>query len=387
MLYRLFSLLHNRCFYNIYPLRSKNMRYLLIIVLVLSVVVQADWSATSNLDKPYTGNRGSEFLKISTVGSFFNACNIYEVIGFITGRDNSASTYSKIGIHENWGWKVTATLGKSSYFDGVTQEGKDLKNRLLKYYNQNTASAEVFTNLINTNSGIISTFGNLPQDDYFANTIREIDETKERRVVDLYLGRNTTVEGEWSYSKDILDLTFGSGERYRIHAYADTTPIVLDLDGDGKLEASNGEWLPHKYNQDHSKLVNFDINGDGFDELVEWVGPNDGLLITYTPGEEVSGKNLFGNALGFTDGFERLKSFDTNNDLKLTGEELANIKEWRDANQNAKVDAGEILSLEELGITELCVLHSDMKSYFIQNGKRQVMWDWHPNFFMVKKTK
>ena len=164
-------------------------------------------------------------------------------------------------------------------------------------------------------------------------------------------------------------------------------PIVLDLDGDGELEASKGNYLPHSLCIPESELVPFDINADGFDELVEWVGVNDGLLVYNIENNEVSGKNLFGDATGFKNGFEQLATLDTNKDGALTGEELAGLSVWQDKNRNAKIDAGEILSLESLGITKLNVEAIELTATFERNGKYYKMWDWYPVTIMVKKTK
>jgi len=163
-----------------------------------------------------------------------------------------------------------------------------------------------------------------------------------------------------------------------------TSPIVLDMNGDGELEASNGQWKPHDYS--NSPIVEFDINGDGFDELIEWVGKNDGLLIIYREGEEVNGKNLFGEASGFVDGYENLSAYDQNNDSVLNGEEIKNFSVWQDKNSNAKVDKGEVKSVTELGITEFGVTHKGLVSSFKQNNQTKTMWDWYPCVFRVKRT-
>jgi hypothetical protein len=163
-----------------------------------------------------------------------------------------------------------------------------------------------------------------------------------------------------------------------------TSPIVLDMDGDKVLEASAGQWQPHDYT--NSRVVEFDLNGDGFTEFIEWVGPNDGLLIIYREGEEVTGKNLFGDAAGFLDGYENLSAYDMNNDRILNGDEIKNFSVWQDKNSNAKVDKGEVKSLEELGITEISVTHKGLVSSFKQNGQSKTMWDWYPCVFRVKRT-
>jgi hypothetical protein len=178
-----------------------------------------------------------------------------------------------------------------------------------------------------------------------------------------------------------------SARKYVIYAYDTTTPIVLDMDGDGKLEASKGNYLPHDLCIPMEEMVAFDINGDNFEELVEWIGPNDGLLVLPVQGEEVSGKHLFGSAKGFQNGFQCLSTLDANNDDVISGEELAGLCVWQDANRNGKVDAGEMNSVQSLGITKLNVKAIELTATFERNGKYYMMWDWCPSVIMVKKAK
>jgi hypothetical protein len=173
-----------------------------------------------------------------------------------------------------------------------------------------------------------------------------------------------------------------SGREYVLQDYVYRSPIVLDLDGDGKLEASNGQWRPHTY--DNAKIVEFDMNGDDFIDLTEWVGPNDGLLLTYN-GKEVNGTNLFGDIDGYEDGYKKLATLDANGDQCISGDELATLSVWQDKNGNARVDAGEITRVTDLGITAIHTRHHQKVSYFEQNGKKRTMWDWYPCFINKEK--
>jgi hypothetical protein len=198
-----------------------------------------------------------------------------------------------------------------------------------------------------------------------------------------YLGRFSG--GTGSHSLPVLSVSVGS-TTYQLNETWCYTPIVLDMDGDGKLEASKGNYKPHPYTG--VKLVPFDLNGDNFDDMVEWVGANDGLLLQYTPGEKVNGTHLFGNAGGWCHGFEKLGTLDKNQDGMLKDEELATLSVWQDRNSNGLVDAGEVRSVKELGITMIKVTHSeDMVSSFEQNGATKKMWDWYPTAFKANKTK
>lgn len=175
-----------------------------------------------------------------------------------------------------------------------------------------------------------------------------------------------------------------NGREYTLQETIYTSPIILDLNGDNKLEASKGEWLPHQYN--NSKVVEFDMDGDGFMDLCEWVGPNDGILLVYKAGEDVTANNLFGTTGGFYHGYEKLSLLDQDNDGKLTGDELVTLSVWQDKNVNGKVDAGEISAVQELGITSINLKHNaELVSSFEQNGATKKVWDWYPNVFRVKR--
>jgi hypothetical protein len=186
-------------------------------------------------------------------------------------------------------------------------------------------------------------------------------------------------------TKQCGEITMG-GNKYVLKHHVYTSPIVLDMDGNGKIEASAGKWLPHKY--ENGRIVEFDINGDGFGDLVEWVGPNDGLLMVYKEGKEVNGMDLFGEAGGWVHGYEKLQVYDTDTNKVLEGEELAQLSVWQDKNGNAKVDSGEVTSVKELGITSISIDHDkNMVASFVQNDTTKTVWDWYPCVFDVKKTK
>ncbi|HPZ06663.1 MAG TPA: hypothetical protein PL110_01000 [Candidatus Eremiobacteraeota bacterium] len=173
---------------------------------------------------------------------------------------------------------------------------------------------------------------------------------------------------------------------YKCSSIGWSSPIVLDLNGDGKLDASGGNWLPHNGFVDGVKTVRFDIDGDGFEDIVEWVSANDGLLIM--PGEEniVDGTSFFGNNDGYNDGYEKLASFDTNKDGVLSGSELNGMKVWIDENGDGKAAKSELKSLSSLGITEISTTATGFKSSFVQNGQRKYSWDWWPTYMSIEKV-
>lgn len=166
-----------------------------------------------------------------------------------------------------------------------------------------------------------------------------------------------------------------------------TSPIVLDMDGDGNLEASQGQWLPGHDFKEGTIVKEFDINGDGFLEMVEWVGPNDGLLIRYDENADLNANQLYGTAGGWGHGFEKMRYEDLNKDGVLSGSELEGLSIWQDKNSNALLDEGELTSVQELGITEIKTSHTKLKSSFVRNGESYTSWDWHPLTFNVRRVK
>ena len=171
-----------------------------------------------------------------------------------------------------------------------------------------------------------------------------------------------------------------SGELY-------SSPIVLDLSGTGKLMASDGHWLPHpkSFYKDHR--VMFDFFGNGFPVAMEWVGETDGLLVRPKADGSVDGTCLFGTATGYANGYEQMATLDANMDGKVSGKELAGLSVWQDKNGDGKCDAGELQTVQQLGITDFSLKHSQFKSSFTMKGKTQAMYDWWPTMFEIKKNK
>lgn len=114
--------------------------------------------------------------------------------------------------------------------------------------------------------------------------------------------------------------------------------------------------------------VNFDLDGDGANELWPWVKPSTGILVWNEKGkgEITSGRQMFGSVtwwLFFNDGYHALDCLDDNRDGSLSGEELSGISVWFDTNSNGKSEKDEIKSLDELGIISIST-----KSTSTENG-------------------
>ncbi|MEQ6342247.1 MAG: calcium-binding protein [Gammaproteobacteria bacterium] len=131
-------------------------------------------------------------------------------------------------------------------------------------------------------------------------------------------------------------------------------PLALDLDGDGiETVAENGY-----------QGVLFDHNGDGVKTATGWVGADDGLLVWDRNGNGMidNGAELFGdNTLQSTStaasGFNALRDLNTNGDGRIDAADaqFANLRVWRDLNQDGASQANELFTLGTFGITSLDV--------------------------------
>ncbi|MCA9795279.1 MAG: hypothetical protein KC910_25900 [Candidatus Eremiobacteraeota bacterium] len=194
----------------------------------------------------------------------------------------------------------------------------------------------------------------------------------------------TDTETTTQHYTDITTNNLQQTSTYQVVVNKCISPIVLDLDGDGKLEASNGDWMPHStvYKK---HLAFFDLRGNGFPMLTEWVGPNDGLLCRPMADGRIDGTCLFGTSTGYEDGYEALAMLDSSNDGQLSGDELAGLMVWQDKNGNAYPDQGEVTSVQDLGITSLALNHKEFVGRFTRNGDNYKMFDWWPTAAELNK--
>ena len=164
--------------------------------------------------------------------------------------------------------------------------------------------------------------------------------------------------------------------------YKTHSPVALDLNRSGAIETTGSSTAKVRHSGAVGKTVSFDINGDGAREKIEWLSGNgDGLLVDDRDGgaaKSMNGNRLFGDANGqYSSGYEKLAKLDANGDGSLAGAELSGLKVWQD-NGDAKVQAGEMKSLAEVGVDQISTQRNDvanangetlMQSVAQQNGQ------------------
>ena len=129
------------------------------------------------------------------------------------------------------------------------------------------------------------------------------------------------------------------------------SPLILDLDGDGVETIGK------------SAGIHFDHDANRFSETTGWVGKDDGLLVWDRDGngEIDDGGELFGNKTKLADGnnaangFAALTELDSNHDgvIDASDAEFGRLRVWKDADSNAIVSDGELLSLEAVGVKSI----------------------------------
>jgi hypothetical protein len=139
----------------------------------------------------------------------------------------------------------------------------------------------------------------------------------------------------------------------KVSVVGSSTPIVLDLNGDGIRTTS---W---------SDGVKFDLLANGQAIQTAWVNPEDGLLVRDRNGDGVvnDGRELFGsasllaNGAVASDGFAALNEMDTNQDgwINQDDETFGQLRIWIDTNQNGVTDGNELKTLGDLNIQQLSV--------------------------------
>jgi hypothetical protein len=179
---------------------------------------------------------------------------------------------------------------------------------------------------------------------------------KEKGLTELGVGRQTLTGEVASYLVPLLDAEKDKREIETLKDHIATlgklpypvTPIAVPL-ADGPtaadLEAPDAR-------------VTFDVDGSGLGREWSWITPNAAWLVSdpRRDGRIDSGRQLFGNVtfwMFWNNGYAPLAALDDNGDGILTGNELAGLALWRDANGNGVAEPAEVKPLSVYGIVAL----------------------------------
>ena len=166
----------------------------------------------------------------------------------------------------------------------------------------------------------------------------------------------TTAQADALSTYQVQSLNTNQIQSLNTAAYAAldvSTPIILDLNGDGVRTLSIADG------------VKFDIFGDGQAVNTGWVSGGDGLLVLDRnhDGAINDGSELFGSSTKLangeraSDGYAALRELDTNSDGVISSADAAyaDLRIWVDSNSDGISETGETKTLESLGIASINV--------------------------------
>ena len=159
-------------------------------------------------------------------------------------------------------------------------------------------------------------------------------------------------------------LNGGSAPSVSTSLVSTTSPIVLDLNGDGVQTTTVDDG------------VQFDLDASGAAQQVAWIDSNDGLLVLDLNGNGTidNGSEMFGNHTQLAngskaaDGWQALEQYDSNGDRVISALDdiFSQLQVWVDANGDGVTGEGELFSLQDLGIKDIALDHDGSQT--VQNG-------------------
>ncbi|MCZ7936335.1 hypothetical protein [Agrobacterium salinitolerans] len=135
-------------------------------------------------------------------------------------------------------------------------------------------------------------------------------------------------------------------------------PLIIDLNQNGRIDITGHTQSREKLYTVFSvgKYIDFDINGDGVLDEIDWVMPNtDAFILDLRKGmppRDIDGSWFFGDSIdgSVENGFIRIKEIDTDGNGVINGEELAVVGFWVD-NGDGKFEQSEFRSVVDLQVT------------------------------------
>ncbi|MCI9890173.1 VaFE repeat-containing surface-anchored protein [Micrococcales bacterium 31B] len=262
----------------------------------------------------------------------------------------------------NSGWTTPFNLAPGQNLErvdaGLRQQGNSLSGRLCSPLTagyrvelRTTYNSVVQATTVDSQGRYL--FNNVPVGTYYLYFVKEFSNHQPNFVIQ----SGGIIARDWTSYLDYTNTRFrseASTGQFNLTGNTDmalggacgqfVSPLVLDLNGNGKVDTSSVA--------DQPAGATFDLLNTGSGVASGWAADGDGFLVKpNADGSVTSGKNLFGGALG--DGYAQLASLDANGDGRVSGAELDGLQVWVDANGDHVAQAGELKSLADYGITSL----------------------------------
>ena len=183
------------------------------------------------------------------------------------------------------------------------------------------------------------------------------------RLKDAYESNNTIERLSplnWPSPLEIVNSVFNDLKSTTYRIVWITDPLALDLDGDGlETVGVNG-----------ANSVYFDQDGDGIKNATGWVKGDDGFLVLDRNGNGLidNGSELFGDNTALrtgaqaAEGFAALADQDSNQDgvINASDANFANLKVWRDLNQDGVSQTNELFTLNAAGVQSVNLANTEV---------------------------